>query len=207
MNIDDLRDNPSYTLLLMLPHDNALSFVEKQIRGKTVIVRTYIIFNLLLLTTILLLAALDIWQGHLTFLVLLKYFGIGSILVFTVLIPVHEGLHGLAYKIIGAPEISFGANWRKFYFYAVANRFLVNKKAFLFVALLPFLVISLVVLALLIFATVHLKWALLSIFLLHSAACAGDFAMLGFYEEHRYAKELLTYDDVEQKRSYFYVRE
>ncbi len=207
MSIKDLHNDPSYSLLLMLHHDEILPFVEKQITSKTVTIRTYLGLNILLLAIILLVATLDIWHGQASFWEVMKFFGLGAILVFIILIPVHEGLHGLAYKLAGAPKISFGANWRMFYFYAVADQFVTNKKSFIFIALLPFAVISILTLSFLFFVPIAMKWVMLGVLFMHTAACAGDFAMLSFYEQNRHVKELLTYDDVAQKRSYFYVRE
>ena len=207
MTIKDLHNDPSYTLLLMLPHDEIMPFVENQIKSKTATIRLYFALNILLAATVLLIATLNIWQNRIGFWEVLEYFGMGSLLVFIVLIPIHEGLHGLAYKITGAPKISFGANWRMFYFYAVADQFVANKKSFIFIALLPFAIISILIVPFLFFVALAIKWILLGVLFMHTAACVGDFAMLSFYEQNRHAKELLTYDDVSQKRSYFYVRE
>jgi hypothetical protein len=40
---------------------------------------------------------------------------------------------------------------------------------------------------------------------LHTAGCAGDFALVNFLYKHR-RKALVTYDDVETARSFFYAR-
>ena len=207
MTIKDLHNDPSFTLLLMLPHDEIMPFVENQIKSKTATIRTYFGLNILLAAIIILIATLDIWKDRASLWEVLEYFGLGSLLVFVVLIPVHEGLHGLAYKLTGAPKISFGANWRMFYFYAVADQFVADKKSFIFIALLPFAVISILIIPSLFFVALTMKWILLGVLFMHTAACVGDFAMLSFYEQNRQAKELLTYDDVSQKRSFFYVRE
>ncbi len=207
MTIEKLQNDPSYSLLLMLPHDDILPFVEKQFYSKTVIIRTFLALNVLLLAMAIGLAAFDIWHGRLTFWDILSYLSIGTLIVFTIMIPVHEGLHGLAYKLVGAPTISFGVNWKKFYFFAVADRFIVARKPFTFIALLPFATISLLGLATLAVGSLPVRWIAIGVLLMHTTACAGDFAMLSFYEQYRHARELLTYDDVSQKRSYFYVRE
>ena len=195
------------SLLLVLPHDEVVPFITDQFNRKTFAIWGYLGLNILLIAIIITVGALDISNEAMSFWGILKYFGIGSILVFTVLVIVHESLHGLAYKLVGAPKISFGANWRMFYFYAMADSFVTNRKSFVFIALLPFLVISILVLSVLPFAAVHWKWLWLGVLFVHTTACAGDFAMLGFYEQYRHAGELLTYDDVSEKRSYFYVRE
>lgn len=207
MTIEKLHTDPAYSLLLLLPHDDILPFVERQFKSKTLTIRCYLALNILLVLSTLAIAILDIWQGFLGFWTVLKYFGIGSLLVFTILIPVHEGLHGLAYKIVGAPKISFGVNWRMFYFYAVADRFISDRKSFKFIALTPFICISLFAIIAIIFGSIAVKWVSIGVLVFHATACAGDFAMLSFYEEYQDAEELLTYDDVSQRQSYFYLKE
>jgi len=54
------------------------------------------------------------------------------------LIPSHEYIHVLAYKSKGAKNTSCDANLKKFYFMAIAYRFVANKKEFQIVALAPF---------------------------------------------------------------------
>ena len=207
MSIKDLKNNPSYSLLLVLPHDEMAPFISEQFSGKTMAVRGYLALNFLLVAIILLIATFDIRNEAIDIWSVMKYFGAGSILFFIVLVIIHEGLHGLAYKLVGAPKISFGANWRMFYFYAVADRFVIRRKSFIFIALIPFVVISVLVLAAMFVAPIHWKWLLFGILFIHTTACAGDFAMLGFYERYRNAREMLTYDDVSEKRSYFYLKE
>ncbi|MBK9716025.1 MAG: hypothetical protein IPO85_00595 [Saprospiraceae bacterium] len=42
-----------------------------------------------------------------------------------------------------------------------------------------------------------------SVLLAHTAMCSGDFGLLSFFDFHK-DKEPVTYDDVENKISYFY---
>ena len=207
MTSTELKNDPSYSLLLMLPHDGIFSFVQEQFSNRTCILKGYIWLNILLMAGMVLLGMAEIWTGKTALFSILKYLGIGTLAVLTVLIPVHEAIHGLAYKLVGAPSVSYGANWEKYYFYAVADRFVVKQKFFTFIALLPFVLISLVSLTAVFFVSIELKWMFLGILFVHTTACAGDFAMLGFYEKHRQYSELLTFDDVKEKRTYFYVRE
>ena len=206
-SIHDLQNDPSYSLLLVLHHDEILPFVSKHINTKTAALRFYFGFLLAISLGMLGWAVLDVKNELITIWALLKFFFLGAVPVFFILIPLHEAIHGVAYKIAGAPKISFGANWRMFYFYAVADKFIANRKAFIFVALLPFIIINLSALVSLAFVPVIWKWLLIGVLFIHTTACAGDFAMLGFYEEYRHADDLLTYDDVKERRSYFYLRE
>ncbi|MEO1263625.1 MAG: DUF3267 domain-containing protein [Bacteroidota bacterium] len=207
MTIQSLQNNPSYSLLLVLPHNDILPFISKYLNAKTAVMRFYFGFLVAVSLGMILWAAWDIEQGSIGFWQLLKYFMLGAVPVFLLLIPLHEGLHGLAYLFVGAKKISFGANLRMFYFYAVADRYIARRNDFIFVAILPFLVVSAIACISMFFVPVHWKWMFVGVLFIHTTACAGDFAMLGFYESYRHAKDLLTYDDVREKRSYFYVRE
>ena len=121
------------------------------------------------------------------------------------LIPVHEIFHGMAYKYCGAPEVTYKANWRKMYFMAMADQFITGKNAFFLIGLAPFVLINL---CLLIFA--YLFDPLNSIMLLscpvvHSGMCAGDFALISFFDASR-GREVVTFDDVTNQETFFYSR-
>lgn len=207
MTTEQLQQDPSCSLLLMLPHDDMLPFLQEQISARSKTMHYYLALNALIIAGMAVVAVLDVRSGLIGWGGILKNFGLGTLLVFTILIAVHEGIHGLAYKLAGAPDVSFGVSWRKFYFYAVANKFIVGHKFFLLIALAPFVVISAGVIGGLFFADVWMKWVLLSILFMHTGACVGDFAMLAFYEKHRHLGKILTFDDVDRKISYFYVKD
>ncbi|MCB0522069.1 MAG: DUF3267 domain-containing protein [Lewinellaceae bacterium] len=207
MTTQQLEHNPSYHPLLVVSHNDLLPFIQEQFSSGTWTIRSYLALLIVLLSGIVLFGWIDIVNGAISWGTLLKYMGLGTLLVFTLIIPLHEGLHGLAYKIAGAPKVSYGVNWRKFYFYAVADRFVIDRKAFYFIGLLPFLVVSVLSILLMFFVPVQFKWLLISVLFMHTGACAGDIALFSFYEQHKNYKELLTFDDVEKKLSFFYVRE
>ena len=130
------------------------------------------------------------------------HFACGLAVAF-LLVPLHEYIHLLAYKSQGATTTSYDANLKKFYFMALADKFVANKKEFEIVALAPFVVIT-AVLGILLFV-VSATWTLtiLGILLTHTAMCSGDFGLLSYFEFHA-DKYVVTYDDTEHKISYFY---
>ena len=73
----------------------------------------------------------------------LTYLCYGFAIAFT-LVPIHEYIHALAYKSQGAATTSFDANWKKFYFMAIADKFVASKKEFQIIALAPFITINLI---------------------------------------------------------------
>lgn len=119
------------------------------------------------------------------------------------LLPVHEFIHVLAYKSLGALHTSYDVNLKKFYFLAVADQFVANKREFRIIALAPIVVISILLLGLLFFVGPLWTMTVLGALLMHTAFCSGDFGMLSYFEFHS-DKEIVTYDDKAAKVSYFY---
>lgn len=121
------------------------------------------------------------------------------------LMPLHEYIHGLAYKSQGAQNTSYDANLRKFYFMALADKFVANRKEFQIVALAPFVVISIILIVMIVLSNADWKIAFMACLLAHTSMCSGDFGLLSYFEYHK-KQDLVTYDDVENKTSYFYSR-
>lgn len=118
------------------------------------------------------------------------------------LLPLHEALHALAYWVCGARDIRFGWVPRQFMVYAAAHHFVANSRQFVFVAILPFAVITA---GLLVAKSMWPAYTLLwyGVLMLHTVGCMGDAALLGYYYDHR-QRGLLTYDDLAEKKSYFF---
>jgi len=124
----------------------------------------------------------------------------GSFLV----IPVHEVLHGLAYKLVGAKKIIFGSDLKQFIFFVTADRFPVSGPAIIFLALFPFAVINAVTWMMLI-TWFPDKMIFCGFFLLsHNIMCIGDFAICNYVRLT--GGQVYSYDVPEKKMSYFYQR-
>lgn len=121
------------------------------------------------------------------------------------LLPLHEYIHVLAYKSQGAANTSYDANLKKFYFMALANKFVANKKEFEIVALAPFIIITSTLTVILFIVTSTWTLTVASILLAHTAMCSGDFGLLSYFEFNK-DRQVVTYDDTENKISYFYGR-
>jgi hypothetical protein len=132
----------------------------------------------------------------------LMHFSYGLAIAF-LLIPLHEYIHVLAYKSQGATNTSYDVNIKKFYFMALADKFVANKKEFEIVALAPFVIITVILTIL--FFIVNPNWTLtiIGVLLTHTAMCSGDFGLLSYFEFNK-DKQVVTYDDIENKISYFY---
>ena len=194
-----------YLLLEELNHKELIPFVQKNLKQKTFFSRLYTAINIFFF--FLILAAFFIYYNN-------QNFSIGESIthlcygfaIALLLIPLHEYIHVLAYKYVGAKNTSYDANLKKFYFMALADKFVANKKEFQIVALAPFLFVSLVCLNLLFLLPLFWKFTALGILLCHTAFCSGDFGLLSYFDVEK-NKEVLTYDDVEKGISYFYGKE
>jgi Putative zincin peptidase len=131
------------------------------------------------------------------------HFSYGIAIAF-LLLPLHEYIHVLAYKSQGALQTSYDANLKKFYFMALANHFVANKKEFSIVALAPFVTITSVFIILLFAVSQTWLLTIIGVLFAHTAMCSGDFGLLSYFEFHK-DKQIVTYDDVTKRVSYFYV--
>ena len=123
---------------------------------------------------------------------------------FTLLVVIHELLHALALKVTGAARVRIGGYFKKFIFYAEADRHVLNRDQFAWVALAPFVVVKLITLAGIIFTLgqpVFYFW--IFVMSVHSLFCAGDIGMLSFFDRFP-GSGIYTFDVKEEKRSYFY---
>ena len=203
---EDLQHNDDFELLTEVSHQHLREFVMELITKEKSIIRIYSIYQVLMM----LLFVFFLTRG-----IVLTFKGnhdpllhMGMALAFSVtaLILIHELLHALAYLAIGARKISFGSVLKKFIFYALADRQVINSRAFHLVALAPFVVVKLVCLAGILQYYHHPSvYFFLSVMCLHSLFCAGDIAMLAFYRLHA-GKEIYNFDDKSQGKTYFYAR-
>ncbi|MFM6127277.1 MAG: DUF3267 domain-containing protein [Sphaerospermopsis kisseleviana] len=121
---------------------------------------------------------------------------------YALLLPLHEWLHALAYRLLGFSRVSVVYRWRTLTAFCVADKAVLASKQFWFVCLAPSIPIN-AILVLAIGFTAGVPRLLLSgALLLHLAAASGDVALLNVLWLHR-RTPLFTYDDVEAKTSRF----
>ncbi|SDK75300.1 Putative zincin peptidase [Catalinimonas alkaloidigena] len=185
-----------------LPFDDMVPFVREALRDRTWASVAYfavalgpILVGLLVVGTRLATHQEIPWDG------LWQAGGWAALFSFTLLIPIHELLHAAAYKLAGAPRISFGAQWRQFVFYAAADRFVVTRRELVVVALTPFLVITLVTLLGAMLVPGPGRWFFLAVFVIHTSFCGGDFGIVSYLMRHR---PDYSYDDLDAKKAYFF---
>ncbi|WP_435354944.1 DUF3267 domain-containing protein [Emticicia sp. SJ17W-69] len=200
---EELEDN-GYILLDSLGHQELVPFIQTYIKKSTKYSITYYLCNFF----VFILAGYAFMEGFdkpsYNIENRLTHFCYGLGIAF-VLLPIHEYIHVLAYKSQGATNTSYSANIKKFYFMALADKFVANKKEFEIIALSPFVIITSILSILL--CLVNATWTLtiIGILLAHTSMCSGDFGLLSFFEFYK-NKEPVTYDDVENGISYFYQK-
>ncbi len=205
--IEELQQNDDFKLIAELSHKQVKNFVIGQINEGNSIIKIYMVYQLLMiLLGIFFITRSVVLALNGIFLPLLYVLG-GVFFTITLLIIIHELLHGLALKSAGAPKISYGGYPAKFIFYAEADHFVMNRSQFTFVALTPFIIIKVLSLAaIMIFFNNPAVYFPVLVMTAHSLFCAGDIGLLSFF--YRYPDhEVYTFDIKAAKKSYFYIRE
>jgi hypothetical protein len=204
-SISELFDESQFEKVIELEHSDIKRFVIDQVQKRSRMIVLYSVYQF---------AMLFFAAGLLGYSLFKTFKGDSHILViiavslafgFSVLIVFHELIHGVAFKIVGAPKVSYGGYIRKMLFYAEADRFVANRKQFTIVALAPLTVIKLLTLAgCFIFLGEPIFWFFISTMCLHSLFCAGDIALLSFF--YQSSDEYFTFDDKPAKKSYYFRR-
>lgn len=201
--IEDLKDTARFKLIKTLHYTGIIEFVFKNIQNKNLPSRFYTFFNLFILVIIIGLSVSGFQNDLFNFKDYIFSFLWGFLSGSIFVIPLHELIHGLAYKLKGAPKINFGADLGQAIFYVAADNFVIGKKTFFFVAIAPFVTINILALFLINFSGPSSIISILFFLLFHNIMCIGDFAMISFFVENK-AKELFTYDDHKERTSYIY---
>ena len=198
-------DKEGYEILSSLHHDELIPFLKESFQEKSNLIKWFNLWNIILLLVLAGLFVADYFiavdfKWGIRFL----YISWGVLLSF-LLIPLHEYLHSLAYKYVGAKHTSYDANWKKLYFMAMADQFVANYREFKIVALTPLVIISLILIIMAMLPLGLWRFAFVSILITHSLFSSGDIAILNYFETHK-NKGLVTYDDKTERMSYFYVK-
>ncbi len=200
--IEELEDGSAYEKVLTLPYSDIAPFVIGSLKS----------FNLPMMTVWIVLAmtaflTVWFWPGvrytpeHPRIIIGLAT---GLVAVPVLLIPVHEGLHLIPFRLSGAKDIRYGADLRQGIIYVTAHRFVADLRLFSIVAFTPFVVITAGIVAAMIFCTPWWQWVLSLALFTHTTMCAGDTALIGFMRGFSH-RNVYTWDDADRKEAYFYV--
>ena len=201
LKIEDIEDQTRFRQILKIPYAEIVNFVLDQIRKKTGVTLFFWSICLLFLG-IAVTVRIDI-SGYFTFSNILLHTILGMVVFPLLSVPIHESMHIVPYYLSGARKIRIGMDLRQWIFYVTAHRYVAGPFQFIIVAIIPFLIISLVMLFLVLYLPGLWKWSLSLFLFIHTTICAGDFAMLNFYWLNR-NKKIYTWDDADEKIAYFY---
>jgi len=205
LTAEHIQKDPGFQMLDRLPYDHVLEFASEYFRKSNLSIRFYLIMVAVFFLGLPVSVYLGIMIKHYHLVSLLQQFLYGLLISFTAIIPMHEIIHGIVYFLLGARNIRFGVKLRQFAFYAVAEDFVTTRAAFYALALAPFIILSGLTLLGFFYIRGYAGYTYLSILFWHSTMCAGDFALLSYYEVHK-DKEIYSFDDVKNRVSYFYYR-
>jgi hypothetical protein len=201
IRVEELEDHCKYRQILKVPYDELVPFILEYIRrrsGLMVFFWSACIFFL----GIAIIVRLNI-SGYFPLKNIFFHTILGFVVFPILYIPVHELLHIIPYYLTGARKIRVAMDLKQYMFYVTAHRHVATPGHFRIIALIPFIVTSLVLLILVLYLPGLWKWSLSLLLFAHATMCAGDFAMLNFYSLHR-GKKIYTWDDADQKIAYFY---
>lgn len=199
MNYDNIENN-GYILQAKLLHSDLTTFIKPYLKPNNPVMIFYWGFNFILLAAIV--VGMVLSEEKLS--VMLDKFFLGFLLFF-LLIPFHEWIHGIGYKLAGATSVSYKAEWKKMIFYAMADKFVAAKKPFVALAIAPFAVINIMLAIGVLIAPGVWMWLFAGGLFMHTTGCAGDFALMSYFYTF-WDSDPVTYDDIEGKTSYFYIK-
>ncbi len=192
-------------LFYELKHEDIAVFAKEYLKKKNIGARSY---NLGTALSFVLVAsitgygyAIEILQG----LDFLQQMGFAIAALFVVLLPIHELIHGVVYKYLGAPRVRFKIHWKSFAIMTEAPDFLITSSQFKKVALAPFAFISISLLVTIMLTPLTFRLFFSWCLLFHTLCCGGDFALVSFCLAHK-DRSLWTKDLAGQSLTYFYAK-
>lgn len=200
--IDELEDGSAWEKVLTLSYTEIAPFVISNLRRVSLpMVLVWIISGVALFLSVWL------WPGLMSPSdnpQIITGLGAGLLVIPLLLVPLHEGLHLIPFRLAGASDIRIGADLRQGIIYVTAHRFVAGRKLFTMVALTPFIIITTGIFITLTLTPPWWQWVLSMTLMVHTTMCAGDAALLGFMGRYK-NRRLYTWDDADRKEAYFYA--
>lgn len=191
-----------YVLDEELEHEKIVPFVRAYLKKPNPFSIFYWAFNLIALMAFGWMLGLEHRIGKIEALVQAS---LGVFLFLVILLPLHEIIHGLFYKIIGAKKVTFQVQWKQMVFNTIAGQFVAGRREFILVALAPFVIINSFLIAGMCLVPVKMMWVLFGTLILHTGGCFGDFGLVSyFYYKRKFHP--CTYDDTDGRKTLFYIK-
>jgi hypothetical protein len=203
LRLEDLDDQTKFRQILRIPYNELIGFILSQLRKKSGL--TFFFWSVCIVNLIITAIVRINISGVYPISDILIHSALG-LLIFPVLcIPLHEALHIVPYYISGARNIRVGMDMKQYLFYVTAHRYVASPLQFRIVAIMPFMIISVVSAITVVYVPWGWKWSVSLFMLAHTTMCASDFALLNFYFLNR-KKKIYTWDDADQKVAFFYEK-
>ncbi len=205
-SIEELQNSDEYELVAELNHAQIKEFVIKQLSAGGWFVKSFMIYQVIMLVLAGFIITRSVIFAFQENSEPLFYILVALVFCLSLLIVIHELLHGVAIKLTGAKKVNYGAYFRKFIFYAEADQHVLNKKQFAFIALAPLIVIKVLsVFGCLLTFQHPLVYFISLVMCAHSFFCAGDIGLLSLFYQYD-DTEIYTYDVKEEKKSYYFKK-
>lgn len=201
----DLKTDPAFELLREIDHRQIKAFIMEQVYEPTRSMRLFSFYQIAMLLLYAALFGMSVVPAYRGNWVPLLWMGAALLFSVTILVILHEFLHAVAYWRSGVRSLKAGAIWRKFIFYVAADQQVIDYPVFRRVALAPFIWVNvLTIISGLLLLHHPAAYFCFSLMCIHSLFCAGDIAMLSFYERHP-GQKIYNFDDLTQGKTFFYV--
>ena len=205
-SIEELQNSDKFEMIGKLNHQQIKEFVIEQLIENGKIIKIYMIYQVLMILVGMFFFTRSIVLAFQDSAIQLYYSLAALVFCFSLLIIIHELLHGIALKLSGAPKVSFGGYLKKFIFYAEADQFVINRRQFAFIALTPLFTVKLITLiGIVLFFSQPVFYFLIFVMSAHSLFCAGDIGLLSVFYKFRNSV-IFTFDVKVEKTSYYFLR-
>jgi hypothetical protein len=199
----ELHSDSGLEVVGAFSHRDLVPFLLEELSRRTKVLRVYWALGYVYALALVGCLAYASVNGEFSFFRLLAYTLAYSLLALPLLVVVHEGIHALAYWVLGARKLQLGWKWQQAYVYIAAPGFVLDKRGFGLVALAPLLLIAAVLIALLVVLDGPLWWAVLGLLGWHWLSCVGDVGLFSFALQHT---SFYTYDDSSESKTYFFSK-
>lgn len=199
--VEDLQDPSRFRQLEAIHYSDLITFVLDYLRRRSGLMILF--WSLCLIFAGLALTIRINIAGYFPVRQIVLHSFAGFIVFPILMIPVHELMHVIPFWLMGAKRIRIGADLKQYIFYVTAHRHVFDPLRFRIVALVPFILITLMLIFLILYLPGLWKWSFSVLLFVHSTMCAGDFALLNFFHLNRHRK-IFTWDDADEKMAYFY---
>jgi hypothetical protein len=201
LKVEDLEDRSKFRQIHAVPYSDLIDFVLEYLRKRSGLMIGFW-SSCLIFLGLALFVRINI-SGYYPVKNIILHSTLGLILFPLTSIPVHEMLHVIPFLLGGARKIRIGMDLKQYFFYVTAHRHVATARQFSFVALVPFITVTIALFILILFLPGLWKWSLSLFLFVHTTMCAGDFALLNFLWMNRH-KRIYTWDDADEKMAYFY---